>query len=436
MNDLLLHPAPDPDPDLRDTAAVERRLVDPVAFGTHGYPWALWRRMRQEAPLFRCDGVFSEPFWAVTRHADVQRITRDAELFTNRPAPMVRWSGHEKARRRVRTQVDLAPDLLELDSEEHRAQRMVLIREVVPRMTAIVQDGRLDQAVARALAPLEVAPSVTFDASQVGCQVPMEVMCLLLELPLTHRDELVSYATRWAAPTDGAGALSTGEALMASTEGLTDYFGQMVTETRRGRVPSRLLATLADTHATVFSDDRALVTILILLLVAGFETTKHALAGGLHALATHPDQFDALRRHPQQLDASVEEVLRWTTPLVHFARTASSDFKMHGQHIRQGDRIVLFYPSANRDDEVFEAPDSFDISRNPNPHLSFGGGGVHHCLGTPLARAEIAAVLRGLVARVERLEIASPLERIASNFVGGPRRALLRGHRALKVSHG
>ena len=156
----------------------------------------------------------------------------------------------------------------------------------------------------------------------------------------------------------------------------------------------------------------------LLLAVAGNETTRNLISGAMHALIEHPDQWERLRRDRSLVPSGVEEFLRWVTPVMHFRRTATTDAELGGRRISAGDKVVMFYPSANRDGAVFEDPDRFDISRNPNPHLAFGIG-EHYCLGANLARLEIAAVFDELLRRVDRLEPGGPIRRLRSSFIAG-----------------
>jgi len=155
-----------------------------------------------------------------------------------------------------------------------------------------------------------------------------------------------------------------------------------------------------------------------LLVVAGNETTRNATTGGLQAFIEHPDQWQKLKRNPGLIDSAVEEILRWTTPVIQFARTASEDTVIRGQKIKAGESVCLFYPSANRDEEVFAEPFKFDISRDPNPQIAFGIG-QHSCLGANLARLELKVIFSQLAQRLDHVELAGPVERLRSSFVGG-----------------
>ena len=159
---------------------------------------------------------------------------------------------------------------------------------------------------------------------------------------------------------------------------------------------------------------------VMLLSVAGNETTRNATAQGMLAFLEHPDQWELLKSDPAKyLDTAIEEVLRFGTPVMNFRRTATSDMELHGQTIKEGDAIVMYYISANRDPEVFTDPDTFDITRSPNPHLAFGGGGPHHCLGISLARLEMRIMFELLLNHVDHFELLEPPARLRSNFIHG-----------------
>jgi cholest-4-en-3-one 26-monooxygenase len=161
-----------------------------------------------------------------------------------------------------------------------------------------------------------------------------------------------------------------------------------------------------------------LMSYFALLIIAGNETTRNATTGGLHAFINNPDQWELLKRDPALVPKAVEEIVRWTSPVIQFTRQATEDTELHGQKIREGDILALFYPSANRDEALFAAPNHFDISRYPNHHVAFGIG-EHFCLGANLARLELQVMFRQLAERLESVELAAPIQRMRSSFVGG-----------------
>ena len=160
----------------------------------------------------------------------------------------------------------------------------------------------------------------------------------------------------------------------------------------------------------------------ILLILAGNETTRNATSGGLLALIEHPEQFERLRGEPALLDSAIEEILRWTSPVIHFARTVTRDVEIGGTLLREGETLALWYPSANRDEDVFEKPDVFDIGREPNEHLAFGGYGEHFCLGATLARLELRGIYGHLLERLEEIRVDGDVERLGSGLIGGIKR--------------
>jgi cytochrome P450 len=163
-----------------------------------------------------------------------------------------------------------------------------------------------------------------------------------------------------------------------------------------------------------------------LLMIAGNETTRHTISAGMLALLEHPEQLALLRTEPERMPLAVEEILRWATPVLHFRRTATRDVQLRGQTIHQGDKVVTWYVSANRDEEMFPDPDRFDVTRHPNEHVTFGPGGPHFCLGAHLARLETKVLFEELLPRLASIELAGPVERIRSTFVNGIKRMPVR----------
>jgi cytochrome P450 len=198
-----------------------------------------------------------------------------------------------------------------------------------------------------------------------------------------------------------------------------DYFSHLIAD-RRKAPRDDVASALA--NGTVEGDSMPqfeLLSYFALLIIAGNETTRNAISGGLYALINHPEQMALLKQNPELVvKSAVEEILRWTSPVVQFSRVATADTELHGGQIHEGDIVAMFYPSANRDEEAFENPDRFDIQREPNPHLAFGIG-EHYCLGANLARLELQSMFLQLAARIDSVELAGPIQRMRSNFVGG-----------------
>jgi cholest-4-en-3-one 26-monooxygenase len=223
------------------------------------------------------------------------------------------------------------------------------------------------------------------------------------------------------APSDPefAGTESIQETLERARMEFFQYFSQLIEDRRRAPRDDVASALANGTVHGGGLPQFELLSYFALLIIAGNETTRNAISGGLYALIKHPEQMALLKANPSVLvKPAVEEILRWTSPVIQFTRIATADTELHGCSIREGDIMAMFYPSANRDEDVFENPDRFDIGREPNPHLAFGIG-EHYCLGANLARLELQAMFRQLAERLGEVELAGPIRRMRSNFVGG-----------------
>jgi cytochrome P450 family 142 subfamily A polypeptide 1 len=223
---------------------------------------------------------------------------------------------------------------------------------------------------------------------------------------------------------EGTSSTASDDKKAAAARAFVDYmtYHRAVVADRRVRPRDDLVSVLV--HGEIDGerlDDDALLQESLLILVGGDETTRHVISGGMAALIRHPDQRALLAREPHRIPAAVEEMLRWVTPIQNMNRTATRDVELRGQRIHKGDKVLLLYPSANRDERVFDHPERFDVTRDPNPHLAFGGYGTHHCLGASLARLELKVMFEELLAALPDLELATsdalPLRE--SNFIVG-----------------
>ncbi|MCG8592391.1 MAG: cytochrome P450 [Proteobacteria bacterium] len=395
-------------------------LAEPSFYAAHGYPHDLWARLRRSDPLPWVERAH-EPFWVVTRHADIVHIGRHPELFLNAPMVIIPERG------RVGRNFEAPPTLIEMDPPEHRAQRRIIASRFKPgafkRIHADVE--RIARGIVDSLLEEGEEGEVDF-VERVAAPLPIAVIAWLLGVPEPDWPLLFNWTNRIVGGVDPE---FKGDAEVSASKNaiieMYRYFDDLIAEKRRN--PADDLITHF-TRAEV--DGRKLDQMQVfawcnLIVVAGNETTRNATTGGLLALVEHPEQLRRIQADLGLLAPGVEEIVRWTSPIIHFVRTAACDTELRGKQVRKGDRLCLFYPSANRDEEVFRNPFTFDVTRHPNNHLGFGVG-EHFCAGSHIARFELKMAYRYLLPRIDEIELAGPVERLHSSFVGGIKRLPIR----------
>ena len=391
----------------------DSEMVSASYYAARGYPFALWRRLRAESPVHYVEGPHGRPFWAVTRHEDITRISRDPQRFQNaQRLTVVSDQGADLPARM----------LLNMDPPEHHTYRSLVNKRFTPRaLTRITgQVDAIASAILDDVAQEGVETELDF-VERVAGRLPIWVIAEMLGVPRDDWQKLFDWTNR----TVGAGdpeyqddGRSGVETLNDAGREMFEYFAAL-TEERRQRPRDDLVTVLS--QATINGEPvptHELLSYYFLLVVAGNETTRNATSGGLLALIERPEQLERVRRDPSLIKPLVEEILRWTSPVIHFCRTPTEDVEICGQKIRAGETLCLFYPSANRDERAFDAPDEFRLDRRPNRHIAFGIG-EHVCLGAHVARLELQVIFRHLAARLESIELAGPLERLRSSVVGG-----------------
>lgn len=373
-------------------------------------PWPLYARLRAEAPVAWC----AEPgFWAVSRMEDVLTVATDPATFCSSRGVLVMEIG---------TTYDSPPTMMHTDPPEHTAYRALVSppfrKRVVEQMDAAVRARAGELVAALALGePVDVVKSL-------AVPFPLQVISDLLGLVDVDLDRLY----RWSeALIPGSEDFTPDQALEVSAE-VTAYL--MDQAARRRRDPGEDLISmiaLADLDGRRL-DDVEVAMFLIQLLVAGNETTRNLISGSLVAFARHPEQWERLRTSKDGVGIAVEELLRWTSPVISFMRTATRDTVLGGQAISAGDPVLMLYASANRDEATFgPSAAQLDITRDPNHHVAFGFG-THFCLGAALARLEARIILGLLRRRVSHLEVAGEIVTSPSTVIAGVSRATLRLH--------
>jgi len=412
---------------------------------TRGYPWKEWDLLRKEAPIFWYERDEIEPFWAITRHEDVLTISKRADVFVN--SRRLRLASIEDDQRQQYSSKkriaehgwdpNEVADFIFMDDPRHRNFRLVTAKRFTPaalnKLEAHFQElsekfaNELAAEISRAAGTGEVIDFVQAFAQKLPLSAIGEMMGLPPDdwMRLKQLTNVMIGAPETAFFREGE---TRNEGMMRAVEEMTEYMIKVIHDRRAKGSAGDDLSTLI-VHAEVDGKpltEQQLQGYLFVILAAGNETTQNAISGGIAALLENPDQRDLLCANPDLVVSAGEEILRWTSPVLQFARTPIEDFELSGQLIRAGEDVGMWYPSANRDEAVFEDPYRFDITRNPNHHLAFGGYGAHFCLGANLARWELRAALRALIPVLPSFESAGPPERVPNLHVSAIHRLPVR----------
>ncbi|MFJ8041766.1 cytochrome P450 [Kitasatospora sp. NPDC096147] len=371
---------------------------------------AAFARLRAlDGPLYFTDLRTGRGFHALVRHADVVAASRDSKVFLSGPGVTTpepaRW---------VRTV--FGDSMVNLDDPRHADLRRIVSRAFTPRLISRVEEDI--RVVARELVDRVAADRPADFVPSVAAQLPYRVICDMMGVPEQQRRRILALVNDASEHTGVARSRLRvpGRGLMALAR-MQQIIAALGRERRR-RPTDDLISALvtADVDGRRLNS-RELGAFFSLLLVAGVETTRNALAHGLHLLSTHPEQRELLTADLDgRLGGAVEEMVRHATPIIQFRRTVAVDHELNGTRLAAGEKVVLFFGSANRDEAVFTDPDAFDITRSPNPHLGFGGGGPHFCLGAYLARQEMRVLFRELLTRLPRIRSVGEPALVHSSF--------------------
>ncbi len=387
-----------------------------------GFPDDIFTTLRRKAPCWWQEPGPHTPdgqgFWVLSRHADIAGAAADAVRFSSERAPGAGAGG---------TIIQdlpygLAPGVLlnMTDDPRHHRVRRLLTPAVSPRALAAME-GELRVRARRIVDRVAGRGSCDF-LTDVAVELPLQAVAALLGIPDADRHRLLGWSSA-ILDYEGRELGETSESATAASTALSAYAAELI-EKRRARPGDDLFSTMVhsrvpgpDGEAAPFSEHE-LVMFFNLMVAAGTETTRNSIALGMVALIEHPDQLAALTRDRSLLPGATEEILRWTSATTYNRRTATTEVEVAGQVVAAGDKVTLWWPSANRDESVFHRPFDFDIRRSPNPHLSFGHR-THFCLGANLARLEIGVLLDELLDRLEGFELAGAIERVRTNKHAG-----------------
>ncbi len=352
--------------------------------------------MRAEAPMYWDDSI---GIWGAAAHADVMRMSRDWRTFCSgkgsRPESSV-------------------PSMINFDPPEHTRRRRLISAGFTRRR---VEDHEpYIRAKVNALIDAVADRGECDIVRDIATPLPMYMIGELMGLPEEDHHQLLHWSDLFA-----TGGSEIRDEVVEAVRQWWEYITVKIDQRRHSEAGDLISLVVNPRDGEEPLSDVDLVFETMLVLVGGDETTRHVISAGVAALLQHPDQLAALRADPSLMPGAIEEMLRWATPVRNMNRTATCDVEVHGQQVREGDRILLLYPSANRDESVFTDPFRFDITRTPNEHVAFGAYGRHHCLGAPLARLELRVLFEELLRRLDDLELASddPLPRRRGNFVLG-----------------
>jgi cholest-4-en-3-one 26-monooxygenase len=384
-------------------------LTDPDTY-VDGVPFETFRTLRAQDPVHLHQGVSSGPFWVVTRHADVTAVNKDAQTFSsNRGGTMLEDLPIEALEQQKLM-------MLNMDPPDHTKLRLLVNRGFLPRHVGMLEQHVRD--LSREIIDDVIEQGSCDFVTDIAMQMPLSVIAEMMGVPKSDRKMIFDWTNRLVGSNDPEFNFSADDANNAALE-MYMYANDLAARKRADPADDIVSALL---HAEVDGErlsDLEFDLFFLLLAVAGNETTRNLLSHAMLALFDNPDQWDKLVQAGQTSLYAVEEFLRWGTPVMYFRRTAQVDTVLADTKISEGDKVTIWYVSANRDEAVFDAPDRFDVARTPNRHIAFGGGGPHFCLGANLARLEIRVMFDELIRRMPTLAPAGKPARLRSNFING-----------------
>jgi cytochrome P450 len=400
------------------TTADQIDLSDHDAF-VDAVPHEWFATLRHHDPVHWNPEPDGRGFWAITRYEDIRHVHRSPQIFSSE-------LGGTSLEDLEPEHIEARKSMIDMDPPRHDELRAIVNRRFTPRAVKVWEDQV--RQVAREVIDTAL-PKGEFDfVAEIASEIPMQVFAEILGVPQDRRREIIEIGDRLLGNQDPEYAHDAGDEAhrdlpFSSPAALEMFaFGRELADERRRQPRDDIMTQLVEAGLT----QREMDVYFILLATAGNETTRHTISHGLTALLEHPDQLERLRRDPSLGQTAAEEMLRWATPVHHFRRTAAQDTELRGTQIKAGDKVTTWFVSGNRDEDVFDDPDRFDVGRSPNPHMAFGPGGIHLCLGSHLARMEVRITFEELLSRDVEIELTAKPERLRSNFFNGIKRLPVR----------
>jgi cytochrome P450 len=406
-------------------------LANPDSY-VDSVPFDWFDHLRHDHPvMWHPERSPNRGFWAVTRYQDLTAVHMDWETFSSEIGAVAMEELDAE-------QLEIRKSMLETDPPRHTELRKICTKRFSARGVGKYEDWIRD--VARGVLDHALANEDLDFVTEISRELPIRFLCSIFTVPQEDAPRLISWGDQMIANQDPE--ISAAVPDMVDTE---EYrflpfrspvalevfeYADRQRDMRVAEPADDVIQALVVAQQEDRLNEREFHNYFSLLMIAGNETTRHTISSGMLALMEHPDQLRLLQDEPERIPVAVEEILRWATPVLHFRRTATRDVELGGQTIKTGDKVVTWYISANRDDDMFPDPYRFDVTRQPNDHVTFGPGGPHFCLGAHLARLETKVLFQELLPRLASIELTGPVRRIRSNFVNGiksmPVRALTR----------
>jgi cholest-4-en-3-one 26-monooxygenase len=391
-------------------------LNDPMRFKNMEHH-EMFRRLRAEAPIYwQPDDLKGGGYWNVVKHADLIEVNRDTATFSSEIGGTMMMSGQYPIGEDPDMPFDTRGSLmLDMDPPKHTRYRLLVNKGFTPRMIGLIEQALQHRATVIVDNVIENGEADFVE--DIAAELPLQAIAEIMGVPQEDRRKLFEWSNRMVGAGDPEYQDNDQQGAFVELFTYSNELAALRREDPRDDIVSKLLGAEIDGEQL---SELEFDMFMLLLAVAGNETTRNATAHGMHALLTNPEQFELLKRDPDaHIANTVEEVLRWGSPVLHFRRTTTTPTEIRGQAIDADERVLIWHISANRDEEIWDDPFVFDITRDPNPHVAFGGGGNHFCLGANLARTELRLILEELVQRLPDMQLADEPDRLLSNFIGG-----------------